>query len=143
MKKTIFLIFITLLLLPCFAERKTRVDSYGHQQIKIIWNTNYTLGPDGTNWAKDSWGSGWTKALRYDYILNPKNTANNISRATITLYTNDNAGYCDYKYAVIVYAEKDGLTELVSRTDYYDFAYNQAKIEFDDWVNIHEYFVSF
>ena len=143
MKKTIFLIFISLLLLPCFAERKTRVDSYGHQQVKIIWNTNYTLGPDDTNWAKDSWGSGWTKALRYDFIINPKNTANNISKASITLYTNNNAGYYDYTYAVIVHVGKDGLFELVSRTDYYDFAYNQAKIEFDTWVNAFEYFVSF
>ncbi len=143
MKKTIFLIFISLLLLPCFAERKTRVDSYGHQQIKIIWNTNYTLGPDGTNWAKDSWGSGWTNALRYEFIINPKNTVNNTSRATITLFTDNNARFYDYKYLVIVEVEKDGLWEVVSRTKYYDFAYNQAKIEFDTWVNVHEYFVSF
>lgn len=72
MKKTIFLIFISLLLHPCFAERKTRVDSYGHQQIKIIWNTNYTSGPDDTNWAERSWGEGWTNALRYEFIINPK-----------------------------------------------------------------------
>ena len=39
--------------------------------------------------------------------------------------------------------EKDGLNELVSRTDYYDFAYNQAKIDFNKWVNYFEYFVSF
>ena len=69
--------------------------------------------------------------------------ANHISRAQITLYTNDNAGYADYTYAVIVNVKKDGLWELVSRTDYYDFAYNQAKIEFDEWVNVNEYFVSF
>ena len=111
MKKTIFLIFISLLLIPCFAERKTRVDSYGHQQIKIIWNTNYTLGPDGTNWPKIV---GEAVGLKH----------------------------YDYTYAVIVHVKKDGLWELVSRTDYYDFAYNQAKIEFDEWVNVYEYFVS-
>ena len=107
MKKTIFCFFISLLLLPCFAERKTRVDSYGHQQIKIIWNTNYTSGPDDTNWAERSWGEGWTNALRYEFIINPKNTANNTSRAKITLYTNNNAGYYDYKYALTVYVEKE------------------------------------
>ena len=143
MKKLYILFFISLLAIPCFAERKTRVDSYGHQQVKIIWNTNYTSGPNDENWAKDSWGSGWTSALRYLYLINPKNTANNTSRAKITLYTNNNAGYYDYKYAVIVYVEKDGLSELVSRTDYYDFAYNQAKIDFDTWVNAFECFVSF
>lgn len=51
MKKTIFLIFISLLLLPCFAERKTRVDSYGHQQVKIIWNTNDNTGYNDYTYA--------------------------------------------------------------------------------------------
>ena len=55
MKKTIFLIFISLLLLPCFAERKTRVDSYGHQQIKIIWNTNNNAGYNDYTYAVNAY----------------------------------------------------------------------------------------
>lgn len=63
-------IFCILCVLPCFSERKTRLDKYGDYQVKIIWSTNTTVGPTNYNWAKKEWA--FDTAIQYHYILNPK-----------------------------------------------------------------------
>lgn len=135
-------LFCILCVLPCFSERKTRVDKYGDYQVKIVWSTNTTRGPDNTNWAKDLTGLGWTSANQYHYLLNPQNSSG-VSQAAFTMYTNSNAGSLGYQYCVIVQVIKDGMTERMARYDYYSYEYNRAKSDFDKWASLYEKYISF
>ncbi len=135
--RTRFFIVLSAILfsLPCFAERKTRVDSYGNQKCKIIWSSKATAGPNQENWAKNSWGTGWVSILRYCYLLDAKNQPQKTDRVDVTLYE------ADTNYVVRVEILKDGMWEDYSKKTYY--SYDQAKYNFDKWSNLFEMNISF
>ena len=120
MKKEITLVLLTLFVLPCFAVPRSRVDRYGHQKCEITWN--YAAGPDDTNLAENNWGDGWTHAIRHIFLLDPdKNSGINggITRFMVTLYSDVNSGYYDYRYKVISYIwYKNGTSEKYSEYDF-------------------------
>ena len=150
MKKIIFLFLLLSSVIPGFAERKTRVDTYGNHQVKIIWNTKYTDGPNNKNWAQEhnrSWAkehdtTAWTAYLEYYYILNPRNTKDKISDAIVILFINDKASHSGYAYCLTVDIAKDGLLEREFKQYYYDFQYTDAKLAFNQWTSLFEAAVS-
>ena len=118
--------------LPCFSERKTRLDKYGDYQVKIIWSTNTTVGPTNYNWAKKEWA--FDTAIQYHYILNPKNSSG-ISQAIVAMYYDYNVPSYQKKYAVEVTVLKEGVQEDIAFYSYYSNEYNLAKYTFDVSVN--------
>ena len=139
-KKIISGLFCILCVLPCFSERKTRLDKYGDYQVKIIWSTNTTVGPTNNNWAKKEWA--FDTAIQYHYILNPKNSSG-ISQAIVAMYYDYNVPSYQKKYAVEVTVLKEGVKEDIAFYSYYSNEYNQAKYTFDKWANLYEMYISF
>lgn len=139
-KRLVFGLFCVLCILPCFAERKTRVDKYGDHQVKIIWSTKTSAGPDDKNWAKGDWA--FDAAIQYHYILNPKNSYG-IRHALVTMYYDYNVPSYQKKYIVEVYQLKEGVEEQVALYGYYSNEYNQAKYDFDKWANLYEMYISY
>lgn len=138
MKKIKFIIFLLIgfLVLPAFAERRTRIDRYGKATTKIIWNSDYTIGPDNTNWANHRGGDDWTSITTYHYLLAPGHRATD---AIVRFYKGDSASYYgNDAYHIEVNEAIDGLVETVSSTSYYSFQYNQASLDFNNWVELFE-----
>lgn len=135
MKKIIFFIFISLFMFCSFAERRTRVDTYGKFQVKHIWDSNYTNGPDSHNSAK-GFNKEWSSVLMYLYAINPKYTKDNTSAASIALFSgnaNDNP-----RYLLQVIVLRDDVKEKLCENIYYSSQYNQAKRDFDAWAAVYE-----
>ena len=134
MKRIISFIFIMLLFCSnVFAELRTRVDRYGKQSTKIIWNSKYSSEPDNTNWSKSDGESltkrGWVSCLEYYYIIDLS-----LSAASVRLYESKRG-----TYTLWVSDETDGLWETKWKREYYD--YNVAKYFFTDWANYYEGFI--
>lgn len=141
MRKRFFIVLLAILFsLPCFAERKTRVDKYENLQVKIIWNSRYTTGPNDSNWAKTMGISGWESGLNYIYIINPKNTADNSDSVRIGFYTYKDGR--EYKYYVLIEKNREGIIEKIAENYYYSYEYNLAKSDFDKWAKIYELNIS-
>ena len=138
-------VFCIFFILPCFSERKTRVDRYADNQVKIIWSSKYSVGPDNKNWAKDMGFSDevWESAINYIYIINPKNTNDNSKMVRIGLYTYKNTRGNDYKYYTLVEKVRDGIVEKIAEYYYYTYEYNLAKNDFDKWAKVYEKYISF
>ena len=49
-KRVLFLLIIIFFIMPCFAERKTRVDKYDIFQCKIVWSSKYSKGELNLIW---------------------------------------------------------------------------------------------
>ena len=131
MKKSLMFFLVLLCVLPLFAVRRTRVDTSGNTTYKIIWNDAYNGGPDNTNWAQSFKLTGWTGRVSYYFC-------NDGTCYSIMLFTDDNAGFYDYKYHIIVKKWVDRLWEDLEFTNYYDFQYNQALANFKIWENVAE-----
>ena len=85
MKKKFILLFFTVFLLPCFAEIRWRQDNYGKISALIKWNSNYTIGPDSSNWAEESL-NGWPSKAKTIYLLNPRRNTFNTDRVVIDVF---------------------------------------------------------
>ena len=128
-KFAIILFLITFMFTYSFAERRTRVDTYGSATAKIIWDSTYTLGPNNLNWAEnegiDLYSRGWQSVLTYNYLLNPNKSI--CSSVKVCLYTYLDTSY--YSYRVVSWRVTNGVSEKVSSVDF--FTYGEARYEFD------------
>lgn len=128
MKKKALFVILLFVVSFCFAERRTRVDTYKNYTIKIIWDDNHWNPND--NWAKQGYGDGyatWDSVIEYTYILNP---TRKIKRAEIRFYTGR------YHYAVTASVLEDGMWDKIYDEEFYN--YNVAKKAFDLWASLYE-----
>lgn len=124
-KLVIFLIFVLFFTTNIFAERKTRVDEYGHATTKIIWNDTKSGGPDDSNWAQTLYENtkGWSSVLVYHFLLG---YPHNYREYRTYLYTSKSDGY----YKVVWWCFNDGLWEKLYANTFWN--YNSARLAFDD-----------
>ncbi len=124
MKKSIAFLFALFCVLPSFAELKSRTDKWENHQCRLVWDTNLSGNrkPDDSNWAKNSWGHGWTSAISHVYFMGPDDYGVH-SWYDIILFCDDATSH--YRVIVTNYSE-DGAKEKESDDDYYNynFAYS-------------------
>lgn len=136
MRRGILLLVLTLFVLPCFAEVRTKTYTYKTASIKFIWNDDSFTSPgvdvDAEVFYRDIKGLGWDSALRYVIFLNPKKNSN-IDYYSVTLYTAPSVDTLssDY-YRVVAGISKDKMAEKDATKSFYSFQFNEARQYFND-----------
>lgn len=141
MKKIYFLLIsLIIFVFPCTAEIKNRIDKYRDYIVRITWSSNYSSGPDNTNWAKKKWPEGTISGTQYVYIINPKKNEDKGRVIVERLIYGDN-----YKYSYIVnvytYYPDENEWETTASYCYYSYEEMDSFNDFFKWQKLFDRYV--